>query len=408
MCDTLVCLTDDGVLFAKNSDRHPNEAQHLRWFAAADHVAGSELETTWTRIPQVARTHAVLLSQPWWMWGAEIGANEHGVVIGNEAVFTHVPPGPPSLLGMDLLRLALERAATAAEAVGVIIELLEAHGQGGSCSHAMPSFTYDNSFLVADPNGAIVVETAGRAWATEVVTGRGRSISNGLTIEPFASAHANAVRGRLNSCVLRRTRTEATAAAALGPADLFAGLRDHGSTPPGTAPRYWSVNGAIDGPCAHAGGVVTSMQTTASWVADLRGPILHWATGTAAPCTSTFKPVRVDQPVDLGPLGNERFDPAVGWWRHELLHRMALRDQGASHAALGAERDELERTWLADPPDTASTFALATDAETRWLRRLAEASGPDHRPAWLRAIWDRLDADAEMALLVGRSPALSA
>ena len=182
MCDSMVTVTEDGVLFAKNSDRDPNEAQLLEWVPAADHEDGDLVPCTWIDVPQVAHTHATLVSRPWWMWGAEMGTNEHGVVIGNEAVFTTAEPGDKALLGMDLLRLALERAATAEAAVSVMVDLLERHGQGGPCSYERTRFTYDNSFLVADPRGAYVLETAGSRWATEVVTGPGRSISNGLTI----------------------------------------------------------------------------------------------------------------------------------------------------------------------------------------------------------------------------------
>lgn len=130
MCDTLVSLTADGVLLAKNSDRDVNEPQVLRFHPAAEHPPDAEVATTWSSIAQVRRTHAVLLSQPWWMWGAEIGTNEHGVSIGNEAVFTRRTgdPGDGTLLGMDLLRLALERATTAADAVELIVSLLEEHG----------------------------------------------------------------------------------------------------------------------------------------------------------------------------------------------------------------------------------------------------------------------------------------
>lgn len=392
MCDTLVSLTDDGVLFAKNSDRDPNEAQGLRWHPAAEHPAGSTVTCTWISIPQVARTNAVLLSRPWWMWGAEIGANEHGVVIGNEAVFTTATAGPPALLGMDLLRLALERAATARDAVGVIVELLERHGQGGPCSHERPGFTYDNSYLVADPNGAIVLETAGREWAAEVVTGRGRSISNGLTIGAFAAAHADRLRGRVAACSARRARTQLAAEAAVGPGDLFAGLRDHG----GPAPSWSPVNGALSAPCAHAGGRVTSTQTTASWVADLRGPIRHWATTTSAPCTSLFRPAVVLEPPagPAEPAATDRFDPSVRWWRHERLHRLVLRDHAASVARFAAERDQVERSWLAAPPTTDDADRQAAELEARWFADLAGADLPDRRPRWLRALWDRYDRAA--------------
>jgi secernin len=396
VCDTLVSITPDGVLFAKNSDRDPNEAQVPRWHSAVDHgAAPGDVECTWISIPQVERTHAVLLSQPWWMWGAEMGANEHGVVIGNEAVFTNQPLGDPALLGMDLLRLALERAATAHDAVGLIVDLLERHGQGGPCSHEKPGFSYHNSFLVADPTGAIVLETAGTRWAVEPVTGRGRSISNGLTIAGFAEEFTSTSSARNASCTLRRGRTQPAAETATGVVDLFAALRDHGGGP---TPVWSPIDGAMSAPCVHAGGEVSSSQSTASWVSDLRSEPLHWVTATSAPCTSTFHPVRVDHPVDqestLGPAPTNRFDRDTRWWTHELLHRLVLRDHESSIAVIGAERDRLEREWIAAPPRSEIAFSESAAAERRWLAELVAAEHPDVRPSWLAELWRDLDEAA--------------
>jgi dipeptidase len=397
VCDTLVSITPDGVLFAKNSDRDPNESQIPRWYPAADHgtAPAGDVACTWISIPQVQRTHAVLLSQPWWMWGAEMGANDHGVVIGNEAVFTNQPLGEPALLGMDLLRLALERAATAHDAVGVIVELLERHGQGGPCSHEKPGFSYHNSFLVADPSGAIVLETAGTNWAIEIVTGRGRSISNGLSIPGFAEEFTSTTAARNVSCTMRRARTQPAAEAAADVVDLFVALRDHGG---GAAPVWSPIDGAMAAPCVHAGGEVSSSQSTASWVSDLRCDPLHWITATSAPCTSVFHPVRVEQPVDqlatFGPDPSNRFDPASRWWVHELLHRLVLRDDETSIATFTAERNALERAWTAEPPESELAFAASAAAEHRWLAELLDADLPDVRPQWLADLWHDLDSAA--------------
>lgn len=391
MCDTLVAIVDGRVLFGKNSDRDPNEAQHLSWHPARDHAPGAIVRCTHVTIPQAAHTHAVALSRPFWIWGAEMGANEHGVVIGNEAVFTDAPYAATGLTGMDLVRLALERSATAAGAVATLGALLETHGQGGGCGHEHRGFTYHSSFLVADAGGAFVVETAGRTWTAEPVRGAA-TISNALTL-PAMRGHRDRLRSWVaaadtrQACTLRAARTARTAA------DVAAALRDHG----GARPHYRWHHGAMAAPCAHAGGLVAATQTTASWIAELApGRARHWVTATAAPCLSLWKPIAVDAPLDRGPAPTDRADATSLWWRHERLHRRVIGDAAAC-AAIAEEVAALEATWWTAPPSPAAAFAEHDRRLATWLARAEAAPHRDDRPWYVRRYWRVRDRRAGLA-----------
>jgi len=119
--------------------------------------------------------------KPFWMFGCEMGTNEYGVTMGNEAVYTKEPLRKKGLLGMDMMTLALQRSKTAKEALDTIISLLEEHGQGGNCGY-LNKLNYHNSFIIADLDEAWVLETSDRFWIAEKVKDV-RSISNTISIE---------------------------------------------------------------------------------------------------------------------------------------------------------------------------------------------------------------------------------
>ncbi|XP_072541928.1 secernin-3 [Salminus brasiliensis] len=186
-CDTFVALppSTEGqrVIFGKNSDRPCDEVQEVVYFPAKDYSPGERVECTYIEIEQAAHTYAVVLSRPAWLWGAEMGANEHQVCIGNEAVWGRENADhEEALLGMDLVRLGLERADTAEKAVDVIVELLDKYEQGGNCMEDECTFTYHNSFLLCDRTEAWVLETSGKYWAAERVENGYRNISNQYSI----------------------------------------------------------------------------------------------------------------------------------------------------------------------------------------------------------------------------------
>lgn len=139
----------------------------------------------------------------------------------------------------------------------------------------------------------------------------------------------------------------------------------------------------------HGGGLLAASQTTGSWVSELRpGRARHQATGTAAPCLSLFKPVAVDQPLDLGQPTAEA-DAHSLWWRHERLHRAALGDLGAAAQALRAEVEQTERAWDADPPRSAEAFAQGDALLARWTAAVAAQAPAETRPWWARRYWAR-------------------
>ncbi|XP_037068100.1 secernin-2-like [Pollicipes pollicipes] len=309
-CDTFVALppaTKRGfVVFGKNSDRPQGEVQEVVHFPAASHEPGSKVQCTYISVDQAESTHAVILSRPAWMWGAEMGANEHGLCAGNEAVWTRLESDDDRterLLGMDLVRLALERAATAREAVDVITGLLASHGQGGPCSDTDASLLYHNSFLLADRAEAWVLETAGHLWAAKRITCGVANISNCLTIGvemdlQHPELHSEAISrglwdgsGQLNfkqvfgrdgdadGCSRltegRKLMERYAAAGEFDVENMLAVLRD---APSGICRAY-------DDPFHTAASQVSVLPPMAS-----ARPACHWFTGTPDPQRSVFKP----------------------------------------------------------------------------------------------------------------------
>ncbi|XP_042199262.1 secernin-2 isoform X2 [Callorhinchus milii] len=186
-CDSFVALPPStkgrSVIFGKNSDRSQDEVQEVIYFGSATYEEGSKLECTYIEIEQAAQTFAVIISRPAWLWGAEMGANEHGVCIGNEGVWTREPISDrEALLGMDLVRLGLERGSRAEEAMKIIVSLLEKYEQGGNCVEEPHNFSYHNSFMIVDRQEAWLLETAGKYWAAQKITEGVKNISNQLSI----------------------------------------------------------------------------------------------------------------------------------------------------------------------------------------------------------------------------------
>lgn len=411
MCDTFAIgrmLTRGGTsIFAKNSDREPDETQHVVSLPRKVYPREEMLPCTYIAIPQVAATNAVLLCKPFWMWGAEMGVNDKGVVIGNEALFTKVKPEKtPGLIGMDLLRLGLERAGSAREALDTIIDLLQRYGQGGACGYRDKGFAYMNSFLIMDREDIIVLETVGRDYAAQYFKDRA-AISNQITLgdrwersslergtdmgrytDPLITFLAGSTQRR--GSILQCTGNHG---GSLGVQDVFETLRRHRGTEP-----FQGFNQDV---CMHASDpFIRKSHTTGSLVVELDSSsgFRIFVTGGSSPCLTPFKPVLPeDLPEELG-RGGARYEETSFWWRNEAFRLQAEMRLSRVHEPILREIREIEGqccrevplyTWSSRDGMVArmsrDAFAGSMQLARRWtalMRDMDRDHHPIHNAFW--------------------------
>lgn len=351
MCDTIVALgsaTKDGcTLFGKNSDQEPDQAQNVKIYPRRQYKPGEVAKCAYLTIPQVAETARVMLCQPFCYPGAEMGANEYGVVMGNETLFTREDPEPTGLTDQDLLRLALERSKTARQAMETIIELLERYGQGGHAGYRQELY-YMAGFVIADPQEAYVLQTVKSWWVWKQVKDFW-AMSNILLEADFDTCSPglieNAVKKgycqskadfNFRKCYSEETMTSDLAGQQrearawellsqkkgnLTTADFMDILRDHGSHP--NTPDKSEVT-----ICMHAADpLIRTIETVCALVGKIeKDRQFYYTTGAANTCMSPFYPIFF--PGTSSPAGYTEgaadYDAASFWWESEKLHREAL------------------------------------------------------------------------------------
>src|SRR5262249_10487927 len=127
--DMVVALgraTGDGsALFGQNSGRPRQECQSVRRVPGRSFTPGEVIQTQMLALPQARQTYTVVGNQPAGLWGFRHGLNEHGVAAGCGSVRTRGKRPGPALLVTDLVRLTLERARSARQAVDVLTGLIQ-------------------------------------------------------------------------------------------------------------------------------------------------------------------------------------------------------------------------------------------------------------------------------------------
>ncbi|HYT93558.1 MAG TPA: C69 family dipeptidase, partial [Gemmataceae bacterium] len=388
------------TLFGLNCHRPPRECQTLCRVPGRAFALGEIVKTAHLELPQARQTCTVLAGQAHGAWGYQYGVNEHQVAAGYSTWRSRFIDDMAGLHGPELVRLILERAASARQAVDLLTDLVARHGQNGN----------DHIFLIADPSEAFVVEAAGNAWATQEIQ-QVRAVSDvavirqdwdhiapGLSERAVARGWCPADGNKLDFIGTFSTDPTGPASALrrwgratylleqqnghIDPAFLRRLLADHYE---GT--RYEvdppTASGRVTPLCRHATPLSRSA-TGASFVAILSSdpalvPVAWCAFGP--PCISVHFPILLDGdlPASFG-WGASEFNPESLWWQTQQL----FDSLGADSLRWDLVRDTLDRLQSRMEQEVeeftaeAAVVPLAGSHRREELRRLASSLMQSH------------------------------
>ena len=383
-------ITADGrVIFGKNSDRPLNEAQPLCYYPAGDYPAGQEVECTYIKIPQVSHTYACIGSRPYSIFGFEMGVNECGVAIGNEAVYGREKPERQwGLLGMDLLRLGLERADSAANAVEIIGNLLETYGTGGNPK--VRDERFNSNFIIADFKEAYYFESMQRNWVAKKIESRGGIVNCYSIGDDYdfigKNTYETAVKkkwimqgDRMNAfnaftrsdCLfadvksyLRYPRVQKLMAekAAFTEKMMMDNLRDHYEGTSQGELHFTKAAAKVPCICSHAGGESGS-NSAASAIFSLNSSahdllkITYW-NSMSPPCCSVFRPFYFTGELPEGLSGaHALYNEDEHWWTFTELERYIALNYEEFAPGVIEKMQNLEKEFVAEAKDIEKTFS---------------------------------------------------
>jgi len=368
VCDTLVYFKNrNHSYFAKNSDRDPEEQQIV--YISHDPIVEFmnrpyENELKKYQIPlqklkevffQFNHPYSAFISRPTWIWGAEMGVNEYGLAIGNEAIFSKQKVPLEGLLGMDILRIALHNCITAAEAVTLITRLIEHYDQGGDCGFKR-SFKYFNAFLLKDYKKAYIIETSAKNWAVKEINEK-TSISNTYSIRndyeltnlknntiDFKKEYENKIMSfRIKGAHRRNYIIEKLENQQINLLTLFQLLRSHNGLD--------KIKNGTKSVCMHPGVLIKS-ETTSSLIVDyINNQFVIWYTGAPNPCVSLYRPMMFDSKNNNYSYF-EAIEAAINCnnnWR--LFSRKMLVNYKWFKSKIKKERDKIEKDFISQVYD---------------------------------------------------------
>ncbi len=374
-CDTFVALGNStkskNNIFAKNSDRPMSESQPFIAFPARINEPNTKLKCTYIEIDDVEKTYALNGSKPFWMWGFEHGLNEHGVVIGNEAAWAKDEPELiPGLLGMDLLRLGLERGKTAYEAMHIIIDLLQKHGQGGNAS-TLRDMRYHNLFILVDKTQGWVLETVNRRWVAKKIKDV-VGVSNCYTIETQWDEACDDLKEYAYAKGWAREDEEFNFALAYGAPDdkqrnAFARkcridkllncnkgeittqtmkniMRDHfeGELIESRFNVSHAMNTTV---CMHCRDT-NSSKTAAAMIVEFKGDDMSCQSCFSTPCTSIYKPFYLTGQLPANSqIAQGTYSEDSAWWLYERLALAVESNYNKHIVVLKEHREKLENEF---------------------------------------------------------------